>query len=216
MRARSVGFNACLLSVAALNACGPHINQFRAEPSVVCPGEPVVLSWNASAQGTLSAVPAETGLGSVPASGCTHAAPRQRTRYTFKVQTLFGSDQRQVDVDTQTPGEVKDLGASVADPSTTCEGGKLSVTVRAPGEYWSPGLTVVRVQLPAEVNREILVQHRGHTGLIGERSRETHEFDGLSPSGVWRLTTSLAASETCGTPTIPHSVFISVSLGCAE
>ena len=197
-------------------ACGPKINHLRAEPNVVCPGSPVFLSWDASAGGTLSATPPDSSLSDVSSAGCTRVNPRSTTRYTLEVRNLFGSDKRQVDVDVRADGGVKEVGASVADPSTTCSNGKLSVSVNLPRDYWAAGLTVAKAQLPAEVHREMRVEHAGHSAVLNDQSPATHEFDGVVPSGSWRLTAPLTAGEGCGTPTIPHSLSISLALGCVE
>ena len=106
---------------------------FRAEPNVICGGSQTTLSWSATTDGTLSAVPADASLGPVAATGTRTVSPAGPTTYRLTVKRLWKTATREAAVEVvAAPSEAKQIGASVADPSTTCEGNTLALTVTAP------------------------------------------------------------------------------------
>jgi hypothetical protein len=202
-----------LASVVALG-CSPSIQSFRAEPNVVCNGSPTTLSWSASNEGSLSAVPADASLGAVGETGTRAVTPTAPTTYRLTVKRLWKSVSRDIGVEVvSAPSEAKQIGASVADPSTTCEANTLALTVTAPASDWDSHIHVSSVALVAGVNRTYLVEHAGRSASITPGSPST-AFAGLPVQGSWRLSTPLGPSEACGR-NVPRSLLIDVSTTCA-
>ena len=218
MRAPSPpAFASFLFVVGAVLAagCTPSINNFRAEPTVICKGAQTTLTWTATADGALSALPADASLGAVAATGSQAVAPAATTTYRLTVKHLGKSAWREVGVEVVTaPAESKQIGASVADPSTTCEGNTLALTVTAPAADWDPHIVVAGVALTAGVNRAYHVEHAGRAADIAPGAPST-AFAGLPVQGSWRLSTPLAATEACGR-NVPRSLIIDVSSTCAR
>lgn len=205
---------ACLVLTLALG-CAPSIHGFRAQPNVVCSGGGTTLTWSASTDGTLSAVPADPTLGSVDANGSRAVTPAAPTRYRLTVKRLWNSVSRDVDVEVLVaPGEARQIGASVADPSATCEASTLAVTVSAPASAWDPHIQVSSVGVTAGVNRTYRVEHGGRSAEVAPGAPSA-AFAGLPVQGDWRLSTALAAPEACGR-NVPRSLIIDVASTCAR
>jgi len=204
----------CALATAALG-CTPGISGFRVEPNVVCKGTQATLTWSATNDGTLSAVPADPSLGPVAATGSRAVAPGASTTYRLTVARLGKTATSEVGVEVVTaPSEAKPIGASVADPSTTCEGNTLAVTVTAPASDWDPHIQVASVALAAGVARGYHVEHAGRAADLAPGAPST-VFAGLPVQGSWRLSTALAAQEACGR-NVPRSLIIDVASTCAR
>jgi len=204
----------CALAAAA-PGCTPGISGFRAPPNVICKGTQATLTWTATNDATLSAVPADPSLGSVAATGSRAVAPAASTTYRLTVARLGKTASSEVGVEVVTaPGEAKPIGASVADPSTTCEGNTLAVTVTAPAADWDPHIQVASVALAAGVTRAYHVEHAGHAADVAPGAPST-VFAGLPVQGSWRLSTALAATEACGR-NVPRSLIIDVSSTCSR
>jgi hypothetical protein len=195
--------------------CSPGIASFRAEPNVVCSGSPTTLSWTASHDGTLSAVPADAALGAVGESGTQAVTPAAATTYRLTVKRLWKTVTREVGVEVITaPSEAKQIGASVADPSTTCEANTLALTVTAPASAWDPHIQITSVALVAGVNRTYVVEHAGRSATLAPGA-PSNAFAGLPVQGNWRLSTPLGPTEACGR-NVPRSLLIDVSSTCAR
>ena len=211
-RSRSIAAGAL---VATALGCSPSIHSFRAEPNVVCSGTPTTLSWTASNGGRLSAIPADPSLGSVDATGSRAVTPAAATTYRLTVERMGKTAARDVAVEVVTaPADAKQIGASVADPSTTCEGNTLAVTVTAPPAAWDPRIQVTRVALAPGVNRTYIVEHAGRSASITPATPST-AFGGLPVQGSWRLSTPLGPAEACGR-NVPRSLLIEVSSTCGQ
>jgi hypothetical protein len=204
------------LAVTALAlGCSPNIHGFRAEPNVVCGGGRTTLMWSASTDGALSAVPADPSLGSVEANGTRAVTPAAPTTYRLTVKRFWKSISRDVGVEVvMAPGEARQIGASVADPSATCADGTLAVTVTAPASAWDPHIQVTTVGLIAGVNRTFRVEHGGRSAEVAPGAPSA-AFAGLPVQGDWRLSTALVAPEACGR-NVPRSLIIDVASACAR
>jgi len=112
------------------------------------------------------------------------------------------------------PAEAKPIGASVADPSTTCDGHTLAVSVDAPAAAWDARIQVASVGLAAGVNRTYHVEHAGRSADISPGAPST-VFAGLPVQGSWRLSTPLAPTEVCGR-NVPRSLIIEVASTCPK
>ena len=205
---------ACALAAVAMGGCTFGIANFRAEPNVICGGSQTTLSWSATTDGTLSAVPADASLGPVAATGTRTVSPTGPTTYRLTVTRLWKTQTREVAVEVvAAPSEAKQIGASVADPSTTCEGNTLALTVTAPPADWDARIKVARVGLIPGVNRTFHVEHGGRTADVAPGAPSA-AFAGLPVQGDWRLSTPLGPSEACGR-NVPRSLIIEVSSTCA-
>jgi len=204
-----------LFVAVAVAGCTPSINNFRAEPNVICKGAQTTLTWTATAGGTLAAVPPDASLGVVASTGSQAVAPAATTTYRLTVTHLGKSTWREVGVEVVTaPTESKQIGASVADPSTTCQEGTLALTVTAPAADWDPHIVVAGVAVTAGVNRAYHVEHAGRAADIAPGAPST-AFAGLPVQGSWRLSTPLGPTEACGR-NVPRSLIIDVSSTCAR
>lgn len=203
------------LAATAALACSPSIHGFRAEPNVVCGGGRTTLIWSASTDGRLSAAPADASLGPVDATGTRVVSPAAPTTYRLTVKHLWKSVSQDVAVEVlTTPGEARQIGASVADPSVTCADGRLGVTVTAPASAWDPHIQVTSVGLTAGVNRTYRVEHAGRSAEVAPGAPSA-AFAGLPVQGDWRLSTVLAPPEACGR-NVPRSLIIDVASTCAQ
>jgi len=207
-----------LFIICFVGGCTPGISGFRAEPNVICKGSQTTLTWSASNAGTLSAVPADAAnpnLGAVPATGSRAVAPTAATTYRLTVTRFGKTASREIGVEVVTaPTGATPIGASVADPSTTCEGSTLALTVTVPAEAWDPHIHVTGVALGAGVNRSYHVEHAGREADLAPGPPST-AFAGLPVQGDWGLSTTLAAGEACGR-NVPRSLIIDVSSTCAR
>src|SRR4051794_35989978 len=179
-------------------ACSPSIQAFRAEPNVICGGGQSTLSWIASDDGTLSSVPADATLAAVSATGTRPVTPPAPTTYRLTVARWGKTAFREIGVEVvSAPAELKTIGASVSDPSTTCDAHTLAVTVDPPAAAWDARIQVASVGLAAGVGRTYHVEHAGRSGDISPGAPST-TFAGLPVRGSWRLSTPLAPTEACG------------------
>ena len=202
------------LAAVALAGCNFGIYEFRAQPNVICAGSPTTLTWAATTDGTLSAIPTDASLGPVESSGSRAVSPAGPATYRLTVKRLWKTASRDVAVEVvAAPSEAKQIGASVADPSTTCQGNTLAVTVTAPPADWDPRIKVARVGLIAGVNRTYSVEHAGRSAELAPGAPSI-VFAGLPVQGSWRLSTPLGPSEACGR-NVPRSLIIEVSSTCA-
>ena len=210
-RGRSLAFG---LAAVALGGCTVGIAGFRAEPNVICGGSQTTLSWSATTDGTLSAVPADASLGPVAAAGTRTVSPAGPTTYRLTVKRLWKTATREAAVEVvAAPSDAKQIGASVADPSTTCEGNTLALTVTAPAADWDARIKVARVGLIPGVNRTYRVEHGDRSAEVAPGAPST-AFAGLPVQGSWRLSTPLGPSEACGR-NVPRNLIIEVSSSCA-
>jgi hypothetical protein len=205
---------ACALAAVALGGCNFGIAGFRAEPNVICGGSQTMLSWVATTDGTLSAVPADASLGAVAETGTRTVSPAGPTTYRLTVKRFWKTATREAAVEVvAAPSEAKQIGASVADPSTTCEGNTLALTVIAPPADWDARIKVARVRLIAGVKRTYNV---GHADVVTEVApgEASTAFAGSPVQGSWHLSTPLEPGEACGR-NVPRSLIIEVSSTCA-
>jgi len=194
--------------------CSPGIQSFRAEPNVICSGAPTTLSWNASDDGTLSSTPPDATLGPVPAIGTRAVTPAAATTYRLTVKSGWKTVSRDLGVEVVSVPEAKTIGASVADPSTTCEGNTLAVTVTAPASAWDARIQVATVGLAPGVDRTYHIEHAGRSADVSAGAPSA-AFAGLPVQGSWRLSTPLAPTEACGR-NVPRSLIIEVASTCAR
>jgi len=195
--------------------CSPGIQGFRVEPNVICGGGQATLSWIASDDGTLSSVPPDATLGPVSATGTRAVTPAAPTTYRLTVARWGKTAFREIGVEVvSAPAEAKPIGASVADPSTTCDGHTLAVSVDAPAAAWDARIQVASVGLAAGVNRTYHVEHAGRSADISPGAPST-VFAGLPVQGSWRLSTPLAPTEVCGR-NVPRSLIIEVASTCPK
>jgi hypothetical protein len=205
------------LFVFSVAACSPQIHSFRAEPNVVCSGGATTLTWNASNDGTLSAVPADASLGAVSQTGTRAVTPAAPTTYRLTVKRLWKSLSREIGVEVVTaPTEAKQIGVSIADraASVTCEANTLAATLDAPAASWDPHIQVATVALPAAIKRTYQVEHGGRSATLSPGAPST-AFAGLPVQGSWRLSTPLLPSEACGR-NVPRSLVIEVASTCTS
>jgi hypothetical protein len=199
----------------AAPGCSPGIHSFRAEPNVICNGGQATLTWAASTDGTLSSTPADSTLGPVAATGTRAVTPAATTTYRLSVARWGKTAFRDVGIEVvSAPAESKPIGASVADPSTTCEGNTLAVTVNAPASAWDARIQVATVGVAAGVNRTYHVEHAGRSADVAPGAPST-AFAGLPVQGDWRLSTPLTGSEACGR-NVPRSLIVDVASTCAR
>lgn len=198
-----------------LLGCSPGIQGFRAEPNVICSGAPTTLSWIASDDGMLSSTPPDATLGPVPATGTRAVMPAAATTYRLTVKRGWKTVSRDLGVEVvAAPAEAKTIGASVADPSTTCAGNTLAVTVTAPASAWDARIQVATVGLAPGVDRTYHVEHAGRSADVSPGAPSA-AFAGLPVQGSWRLSTPLAPTEACGR-NVPRSLIIEVASTCSR
>jgi hypothetical protein len=206
---------ATLLFVCLGLGCSPGIQAFRAAPNVICGGGQATLTWIASDDGTLSSIPPDATLGPVSATGTRAVTPSAPTTYRLTVTRWGKAAFREIGVEVvSAPVEAKAIGASVADPSTTCDGHTLAITVDAPASAWDARIQVAAVGLAAGVNRTYHVEHAGRSADISPGAPSAL-FAGLAVQGSWRLSTPLAPTEACGR-NVPRSLIIEVASTCQK
>jgi hypothetical protein len=202
-----------LVSILALCGCKPSICYFRAEPNVACRGTPVRLVWSASNGGKIVANPADPHVAGVDANGSITVAPRIPTRYRIYARNLWGTDQRDADVDVViAPVEEKTIGTSIADPSMHCEDDILSVTVTPPPESWDAHIRAGEVTIAPRIARPYHVEHEDASADLEPGVRST-AFSALPVQGAWRISTRLQKGESC--QHLPRNLMITVSTTCA-
>ncbi|MFI5306164.1 MAG: hypothetical protein ACHQ53_02365 [Polyangiales bacterium] len=200
---------------ALLAACKPTIHSFRVDPNVACKGTAVQLTWDATSGGEIESQPFTPGIGKVAKTGTLAVTPSATTKFRFSASNLWGRAFREVDVDVRAASSPpKAIGASVADPSTTCEGTTLALTVVAPPTDWDEHVRVAEIELLPNVVRHYHVEHEGKSAELdpGQRSAV---FAGLPARGKWLLSTPLQAGEACG-QNVPRNLSINVYPACSE
>ena len=206
---------ATLLFLGLGLGCSPSIQGFRAEPNVICGGGQATLSWIASDDGTLSSAPPDATLGPVSATGTRAVTPSAPTTYRLTVTRWGKTAFQEIGVEVvSAPAVAKSIGASVADPSTTCDGHTLAVTVDAPAAAWDAHIQVASVGLAAGVTRTYHVEHAGRSADISP-GVPSAVFAGQPVQGSWRLSTPLAPAEACGR-NVPRSLIIDVASTCPK
>jgi hypothetical protein len=210
VRSSSLWFATAVWAQVVAPGCKPTIASLRAEPNVSCPGDPIRLTWRASAGGRISAQPSTAGPDAVEKSGTATVSPAQTTKFQFDSQNCWGQASQAVDVDM--PQGAKLIGASAADQSATCDGGSFSVTAVLPLQLWDERLIVTEVEVAPHIARPYNIQHEGRAvDLVpGVRSAV---FAGLPARGSWVLATPLQAGEACGVK-VPRTLAIDMFLSC--
>jgi hypothetical protein len=200
-------------SLLVCAGCSPAIYTFTALPNQSCPGTPLTLSWNASKEGKISTQPGGFSYATPTARGSTAlATPKGTTRFHFEVNNLWGSAARDADVTVPT-GSVLAIGGSVADPSATCADGKLSVTAKAPAEYWQSQLRVLRITTLQADPHSYRVEHGGKQAELTPGAT-SDALAGTVAGGDWKLTVSLMGDEQCGSPTVPLNLGVRLTTAC--
>lgn len=196
-------------------SCAPAIHSFHAEPHRICAGESVLLSWEASAEGTISAQPPlAAGPGRVAAKGTTSVAPTSSVRFHLQVENLWGSAGRDEDVEVLS-GRSLSIGNSVADPSANCEGRALSVSALAPADAWSAHALVGGITTLAADPHRYRVEHAGVKLELGP-GESSRALSGKPIAGEWALSLTLLDGETCGTPTVPRNLGVQLIAACSK
>jgi hypothetical protein len=106
----------------------------------------------------------------------------------------------------------KTIGASIADPSTTCEGGILTVSVNIPATLWDRHVHVGNVSPVG--SRGLHVEHDGRSLDLGA-TEQNPAFRGTTLAGVWKLAAHLAEGEACGVQ-VPRSLAIEAETVCSQ
>jgi hypothetical protein len=197
-----------VLVLAAAPACSTPGASLRAEPNVICPGDPVTLTWTATDSATITAdPPGASGLGDVPLTGARKVSPSVTTTYTLTVRHYFkqNSSQASVDVRPDLPGS-KRIGQSVSDPSADCDSSSVWVTAIAPANFWSPRLLVGRIA--SSDGRSYRVEHGGKSADI-DPAHPSDLLRNLPVAGPWKLSTTLKSGEACH-HNVPNTLAIDV------
>lgn len=194
-----------------LTGCSAKIHALRAEPNVICQGTTARLSWDASGKGALSAQPADPSLpaAAVAKRGALTVRPSATTLYRL---TLSEKQARDTTVWVRTASSTpQPLAGTIADPSVTCDGQRLGLTVDAPAESWDPFLTIDEVRKVGD--RPMRVEHDGRTAELATEGA-SHAFRGARAQGRWALSVPLRPGEACADPSLPNSLAISIQTTC--
>lgn len=203
-----------------LAACSPSVNALDVFPRHACPGEQVRLVWDFSGTGTMSTDPAiaQAPNGQVEDSGSASFRVMRPTKVKLRVTRMFRSPtSSEVDIE-MAPGS--EILASLADPSTKCEGGVLSTTAHM-NNFGGMAVAVVGV---AAGNKRAAIdimrddpQHPGSklTAHIAPGAPSA-VFAGLPVNGDWEISSPLLADESCSGdhPALPNNLIVQAYTKC--
>jgi hypothetical protein len=167
------------------------ISQYDVQPTRVCTGDSVTVTWKATGSVTLVATPAIAGLGDRPSAGTASVAIAANTRLVLTASRLFGSAQREVDVVTAPGSPPKPFGglatcdqlSRLVQVSFTLGPDQIASTVQAVGvtNPYDRILTVTKDDVSDNISPQ------GTSGL----------FKALPATGAWTVKTPLGDGETC-------------------
>ena len=203
-----------MLLLLTCTGCPPAIYSFTAQPNKVCNGGSVALSWNASSDGRLTALPPKGTASVVPAQGSASVAMSTVVRLHLEVSNLWGSAARDNDIE-MLSGRSIEIGQSVADPSATCAGSTLSVTATAPAQSWSATALVDNIGSLAGDKHAYHVEHAGVKADLAAGGASTRAFQGTPVVGPWLLSLTLLSGEKCGTATVPRILGVELTTTCS-
>lgn len=188
------------------------IQRFEANPSKVCRGESVTLSWDATATGDITATPPNSSPGKVFAQGTSVVTPTASGTYHLEASTLIASDGRDVKVEVA-DGQTAPIGQAANDASASCVGKVSTVTATAPQE-----LASAKVAFIASAKDDKHTYHIEHDGKSADLppGGSVQTFKGSPMSGEWTLSLTLLEGEKCGTATAPSKLSIDVVTSCSE
>jgi len=202
----------CAIPLALGSAGCASIQHFDANPSKVCRGESVTLSWDATAKGRISATPPNDSPGSVFAQGTSVVTPSASGTYHLEVSTLVASDSRDVKVEVA-DGQTAPIGQAANDASASCVGKISTVTATAPQEL--ANAKVAFIASPKDEKHTYHIEHDGKSADLPPGGT-VPTFKGSPMSGEWTLSVTLLEGEKCGTPTAPTKLSIDVVTSCGE
>jgi hypothetical protein len=201
--------------LGGLAGCAPAA-KLVANPTVVCPGRAVRLTWEGSSAGVITSEPASpegSGLGEVAASGSRTVRPRTSTIYRFEVGSVFAKRTAATTVRVpEAPKEgVRIAPSGSAEDGVACLGDRIRATAHVPADAWDARL---RVDLVSSADgRSYQVSHQVARDRVGPDASAA--FRDLPLAGAWTLETALRPGEECGA-TPPESLSLQVSLICAD
>lgn len=198
------------LALGFAAACSGKIHQFAPSAKVVCPGQPVKLTWKASGSTRLTAEPPLDGLGSVPEEGSRDVTITRSTLFTLSAARTGGTARRQQEV---TLGEGLDV--SIGEATSTCDASGVSATAVVAAEEWDDRLRIGTIDTSV-LGRPITIERDGRTVDVGA-AQTTDAFTGEKVSGTWIIRSPLRAGEQCGVQEsgIPAALSFKVRVGCA-
>jgi len=188
------------------------IHHFDANPSRVCRGESVTLSWDATARGAISASPPNDSPGSVLAQGTSVVTPTASGSYHLEVSTLVTSDSRDVNVEVA-DGKSAPIAQAATDASASCVGKISTVTANAPQEL--SGATVAFVTSDKDDKHSYHVEHGGKSADLAPGG-SAQAFKGTPVGGEWTLALTLLPGEKCGAPSAPAKLSVVVVTSCDQ
>ena len=199
----------CLVLLAA--GCRPTICYFHAEPNVVCGGSSAELSWAASTGGNIVDETNKGVISAVPRTGTTKVSPSAPTTYRLDVSSHWGKKSQEAFVGVVAAPALKRIGGSIAEMTTTCTDGVLSVTFDAPSRYWDPH--VLAGVVAGLGHRALVVEHLGIRADLGIDATTT-AFGQVPAVGVWKISTTLLPGEACGSK-VPRILALDLTPTCS-
>ena len=201
-----------LVLLLLLMSCKPTISYFRAQPNTICQGGSANLIWSASAGGKIVEKQSGSKVADAHSTGSASVGPVQHTTYRLDASNRFGTTSREVDLDVIADATPKDLGASTAAPSITCNGSTLTVSTDAKAEYWDA--RVYAGEVSALDGRLIHVAHGGVCADVAPDSKTT-AFKDEPVLGRWTFSAKLRQGEQCGGH-IPRIVGVRIFPTCTH
>jgi hypothetical protein len=199
--------------------CNARVDEFRVEPRFICPGQQVVVRWDAVGSAELTFLPQLAGApdGRVASSDEVVLHPTRSTRASLRVTRLLG-EPTGADLDINLPAPVR-IAADL-NSAPRCEHGVLTLTAH-PTQF-SPDVRAELVtvedseQRSYDITRMDAAQHpiRAHVA----RGLSTAAFANLPMAGDWELSSPLVGPEACPTEdspgNIPHVLTVYAYSGC--
>ena len=190
------------LAAVAWFSCAPKVHQFHVDPHDICPGTPVIVSWNV--EGGHASVRGAPPLD--PQSGHTYV-PLASMKFILTVKPVIGKA-----ILKEAAVKVFSGNASSPEPDRIgfeprCSGATIVQEIERPISEWDQKLVVGALESTG--SREITVEHEGRHATLTPQAPSTETFDGTRLAGRWRISSPLLLSEGCdGTGQKPPRVVI--------
>lgn len=205
--------------------CAPKILRYSVSPQVVCGRAPVSVSWRALGASALRTTlrSASRQPGSPIVEDYTLVVIRgnrtpTETDHTCNLSDIAAGESARCGRSVVQRRQVQRYPAQVVDTlgeAVTLHGDSLAIHVSLGANFTAAGVRITGIS--NIMRRPLRVEHAGHTAVVAaDNDAVSHEFDGVSPGGEWRISTAMTPIEQADPSREPRGLVLRYEAVCQE